>query len=50
MPSSYNADFTAAGVASGVATMFDHVGPIGTGVAVALADTIDAFTPKNLGI
>lgn len=41
---------SAAGVASGVATLFDHLGPIGTGVAVALANTTDTFTPRNLAI
>jgi hypothetical protein len=41
---------SAAGVASGVATLFDQLGPIGTGVAVALANTTDAFTPRNLAI
>jgi Thioesterase-like superfamily len=39
-----------AGVASGVATLFDRLGPIGTGVAVALANTTDTFTPRNLAI
>jgi Thioesterase-like superfamily len=41
---------SAAGVASGVATLFDHLGPIGTGVAVALANTTATFTPRNLAI
>jgi hypothetical protein len=41
---------SAAGVASGVAILFDHLGPIGTGVAVALANTTDVFTPRNLAI
>jgi hypothetical protein len=41
---------SAAGVASGVATLFDQLGPIGTGVAVALANTTATFTPRNLAI
>jgi Thioesterase-like superfamily len=37
------AQVSAAGVASGTATIFDTLGPIGTGVAVALGQPADAF-------
>jgi hypothetical protein len=40
--------YSAAGVASGTATLFDHRGPIGTGVAVALARTSETFKVTNL--
>lgn len=39
--------YSAAGVASGTATLFDHRGPIGTGVAVALARTSETFKIAN---
>jgi hypothetical protein len=38
---------SAAGIATGTATVFDVHGPIGTAVAVALAQPIDAFTPPQ---
>jgi hypothetical protein len=44
-----NAQFSAAGVASGTATIFDEQGPIGTGVAVALGQPAGAFNPPSLG-
>jgi acyl-CoA thioesterase len=40
--------YSAAGVASGAATMFDRHGPIGTSVALALAQPADAFKPSYL--
>lgn len=43
------AQFAAAGVATGTATLFDAQGPIGTGVAVALGQPAGAFTPPSLG-
>ena len=43
------AQFSAAGVATGTATLFDTQGPIGTGVAVALGQAAGAFTPPSLG-
>jgi acyl-CoA thioesterase len=43
------AQFAAAGVATGTATIFDEEGPIGTGVAVALGQPAGAFTPPTLG-
>jgi hypothetical protein len=42
--------YSAAGVASGMATLFDHRGPIGTGVAVALANTARTFSTTNLAL
>lgn len=42
------AQFSAAGVASGTATIFDTQGPIGTGVAVALGQPVGAFKPRGL--
>jgi Thioesterase-like superfamily len=33
------------GVAAGAATVFDHRGPVGTGAALALAQSADAFQP-----
>ncbi|CAN5663621.1 thioesterase family protein [soil metagenome] len=44
-----NAQFSAAGVASGTATIFDEQGPIGTGVAVALGQPAGSFKPPSLG-
>jgi hypothetical protein len=41
---------SAAGVASGVATLFDQFGAIGTGVAVALSSDTQSFDPTNLAI
>jgi acyl-CoA thioesterase len=38
---------SAAGIATGTATVFDTDGPIGTAVAVALAQPPDAFSPRN---
>ena len=35
------------GVAAGAATMFDHRGPVGTGAALALAQSADAFQPTR---
>jgi acyl-CoA thioesterase len=43
------AQFASAGVATGTATLFDAQGPLGTGVAVALGQPADAFTPPTLG-
>jgi hypothetical protein len=43
------AQFAAAGVATGTATLFDAQGPIGTGVAVALGQPAGAFTTPSLG-
>jgi hypothetical protein len=55
-----NADFTItlsrlphgdAGVASGAATLFDRHGPIGSGLAVALAQPAEAFRPpRHIGL
>lgn len=40
-----------AGVASGAATLFDRHGPIGSSIAVALAQPADAFTPlRRVGL
>jgi hypothetical protein len=38
---------SAAGIATGTATVFDTDGPIGTAVAVALAQPPEAFSPRN---
>lgn len=38
---------SAAGIATGAATVFDAQGPIGTAVAIALAQPPDAFSPRN---
>lgn len=38
---------SAAGIATGTATVFDTRGPIGTAVAVALAQPADAFNPRS---
>jgi acyl-CoA thioesterase len=38
---------SAAGIATGTATVFDVNGPIGTAVAIALAQTPDAFSPRG---
>lgn len=38
---------SAAGIATGTATVFDVHGPIGTAVAIALAQPPDAFSPRN---
>jgi acyl-CoA thioesterase len=43
-----NGQFSSAGVASGTATIFDARGPIGTGIAVALAQPAGAFNPPRL--
>jgi hypothetical protein len=40
-----------AGVASGAATLFDRHGPIGSSIAIALAQPADAFRPpRHIGL
>lgn len=41
---------SAAGVASGTATLFDHRGPIGTGVAVAVSNVTQKFKVTHLDL
>ena len=36
------------GVASGAAAVFDEYGPIGNSMAVALANPVESFRPRNM--